>query len=168
MASPTNPESTAPVTTVERTGDCDVVVTRDFRAPARLVYRAWTEAELFRRWWVPASLGLKLVGCELDVRVGGGYRLVFEVPGGTMAFFGTYTEVEPPTRLVWTNDEGEAGQVVTTVTFTERDGGTRVVVHDRYASKAMLDEAIASGSVSTDAMPESFAQLEALLRDLSA
>jgi uncharacterized protein YndB with AHSA1/START domain len=163
MATPTIPDPAA--TTVERVGDCEVSVTRVLNGPARLVYRAWTEAELFRRWWVPASFGLTLLSCEMDVRVGGTYRLVFEVPGGTMAFFGTYVEVEPERRLVWTNEEDEAGQIVTTVTFAEQEGRTHVAVHDRYPSKEVLEAAIATGSVSSNGLPESLAQLEALLVD---
>src|SRR4051812_39894630 len=122
-------------TTVERTSDCDVVVTRTVNAPARLVFEAWTNSELFRRWWVPKSYGLNLVGCEMDVRVGGQYRLTFLHEGSKMEFFGTYLEVTPPSRLVWTNDEGDAGQTVTTVTFEESEGKTQLKVHDRYPSK---------------------------------
>jgi uncharacterized protein YndB with AHSA1/START domain len=133
-------------TTVERHGDLEISVVRTVSAPARLVFEAWTKADLFRQWWVPKSYGLNLVSCEMDVRVGGGYRLVFRVDGGEMAFFGTYLEVIPHSRLVWTNDEaGDAGQV-TTVTFEEKNGSTRVVMHERYPSKEALDAACASGS----------------------
>ena len=102
-------ESNRNTTTVERTSDCDVVVTRTVKAPAHIVFEAWTNPELFRRWWVPKSYGLNLVGCDMDIRVGGEYRLTFLHEGSTMEFFGTYTEVTPPSRLVWTNDEGDAG-----------------------------------------------------------
>lgn len=150
------------LTTVERKSERELVVTRTVNAPARLVYEAWTKAELFRRWWVPKSYGLNLVSCEMDVRVGGQYRLAFLHEGSTMEFFGTYVEVVPNARLVWTNDEGDAGQTVTTVTFEERDGKTVVVVHDVYPSA----EAMQSGA--TEAMPESFAQLDELLTELGA
>lgn len=148
-------------TTTERTSDRELVVRRTVNGPARLVFDAWTKPELFRQWWVPKSFGLTLLSCEMDVRVGGQYRLVFQHGEATMAFFGTYLEVTPPTRLVWTNDEGEHGQTVTTVSFDEKDGKTLLVVHDLYASKAALDAAIASGS--TGGLPDQLDQLDALL-----
>ena len=144
-------------TTVEGKSDVDVVVTRTVNAPARLVFEAWTNPELFRRWWVPKSYGLNLVSCEMDIRVGGQYRLAFLHEGSKMEFFGTYLEVTPHSRLVWTNDEGDAGQTVTTVTFDEEEGKTLLRVHDLYPSA----EAVDTGS--TGAMPEVLDQLEELL-----
>src|SRR5262245_28633385 len=112
-------------TTVERKSDRELVITRTIDGPARLVFDAWTKPELFQRWWVPKSLGLVLLSYEADVRVGGKYRLVFRHgESGSMAFFGTYTEVTPHSRLVWTNDEGDAGQTISTVTFEEKAGKT--------------------------------------------
>ncbi len=148
-------------TTAERTSDRELVVRRTVNGPARLVFEAWTKAELFQRWWVPKSYGLTLLSCEMDVRVGGQYRLVFRRGDSTMAFFGTYREVTSPSRLVWTNEEGEDGETVTTVTFDERDGKTLLVVHDLYPSKDALDAAIASGS--TGGMPDQLDQLEEFL-----
>jgi len=149
-------------TTVERTSARELVVTRTFNAPAHLVFEAWTQPELFKRWWVPQSFGLTLLSCEMDVRVGGGYRLEFGHPASEqpMAFFGTYTEVTPHVRLVWTNEESPDG-AVTTVTFAENGGMTRVVVHDLYPSQEALDAAIASES--TGGFPEQFAQLDEML-----
>jgi uncharacterized protein YndB with AHSA1/START domain len=149
-------------TEVERKSECEIVVTRTVNAPQHLVFEAWTKAELFRRWWVPKSYGLNLLSCEMDVRVGGQYRLVFRHEDSTMAFFGTYLEVTPPSRLVWTNEEGDEGQTVTTVTFTENAGKTVLVVHDRYPSKAALE------SGATAAMPESLDQLDELLASLGS
>ncbi len=149
-------------TGVERKSDCELVVTRTLNAPARLVFEAWTKAELFRRWWVPKSYGLTLLSCEMDVRVGGQYRLAFRHQDSTMEFFGTYLEVTPHSRLVWTNDEGEIGQTVTTVTFEESDGKTLLVVHDLYPSK----EAVDSGA--TGAMPETLDQLDEFLASLAS
>ncbi|MEO8314009.1 MAG: SRPBCC family protein [Pseudomonadota bacterium] len=153
-------------TTVQRNSDLEVVVTRTVDAPARLVFEAWTRAELFKQWWVPKSLGMNLRSCELDVRVGGGYRLVFgEDPANTMAFFGKYLEVVPSSRLVWTNEEsGDAGPV-TTVTLEEKDGKTLVVLTERYPTKAALD---AAGTGAQDALHETFAQLDELLITMSA
>jgi uncharacterized protein YndB with AHSA1/START domain len=149
-------------TTIERTSELDLVVTRTIEGPPEVVFEAWTDAELFRQWWVPASLGLKLLSCEIDARVGGGYRLTFDT--GTaepMAFFGRYLEVTPPTRLAWTNEEGDDGTVVTTVTFEDHGAGTRLVIHDRYPSKEALDAAMASGATGWNA--ETFDQLDELL-----
>ena len=145
-------------TTVERTSERELVVTRTINGQARLVFEAWTTPELFKQWWVPKSLGMSLRSCEMDVRVGGTYRLAFEPDG--VAFFGTYTEVAPHSRLAWTNEEGGDEASVTTVTFAERDGKTSVVLHELYPSKAALD---AAGTGAADAMGESFEQLDDLL-----
>ncbi|HEY4307431.1 MAG TPA: SRPBCC domain-containing protein [Gemmatimonadaceae bacterium] len=147
-------------TTVERTSDRDVVVTRTINGPARIVFDAFTNAELFKRWWVPKSMGMTLLSCELDVRVGGKYRLVFAHEPEPAAFFGTYVEVTPHSRLAWTNDEGGDGGSVTTVTFEEKDGRTLVVLRESYPSKEALD---AAGTGAADAMHETFDQLDELL-----
>jgi uncharacterized protein YndB with AHSA1/START domain len=152
--------------TAERTSERELVVTRTVNAPARIVFEAWTKAELFERWWVPKSFPISLVSCEMDVRVGGRYRLVFGHEGSTMEFFGRYLEVTPHSRLAWTNDE-DAAAPVTEVTFDETGGGTRVVVSELYPSKEALDEAIATGSSGMTAMPESLDQLDELLASLS-
>ena len=148
-------------TTAERTSDREVVVTRTINGPARIVFEAFTKAELFRRWWVPKSMGMTLLSCELDARVGGKYRLVFDHGGPEpAAFFGTYVEVQPYSRLAWTNEEGGEGGPVTTVTFEETGGKTLVVLHERYPSKEALD---AAGAGAADAMVETFDQLDELL-----
>jgi uncharacterized protein YndB with AHSA1/START domain len=147
-------------TGVERKSELELVVTRIVNAPARLVFEAWTKAELFRRWWVPKSYGVDLLSCEMDVRVGGQYRLVFPHEDSTMEFFGTYLDVTPHSRLVWTNDEGDGGKTVTTVTFDETGGKTLLVLHDLYPSKDALDTG------STGAMPEALDQLDDLLASL--
>ena len=151
-------------TTVERKSDRELVVTRIFNAPARLVFEAWTKPELFKRWWVPKSMGMSLLSCEMDVRVGGRYRLEFSYEGSKSAFFGTYKEVIPHSRLVWTNEESEDG-AVTTVTFQEQDGKTLLVMHELYPSKEALD---AAGTGAADATVETFAQLDELLVTLGA
>jgi uncharacterized protein YndB with AHSA1/START domain len=150
-------------TTVERVSDREVVVTRTFNAPAHIVFEAWTKPELFMRWWLPRSMGMVLRSCEMDVRPGGTYRLAFEPDG--MAFFGTYLEVTPPSRLVWTNEEGDEGGTVTTVTFEEKDGQTLLVMRELYPSKDALD---AAGTGAADATVETFAQLDELLHPLGA
>ena len=159
------PTPTKNRTTVERKSERELVVTRTVNAPARLVFEAWTKAELFRRWWVPKSMGMTLLSCEMDVRVGGQYRLVFATKVRAMEFFGTYLEVTPHSRLVWTNEEGDDGGPVTTVTFEEKAGKTLLVVHDLYPSKEALD---AAGTGAADMMGEIFAQLDELLVILGA
>ena len=144
-------------TTVERTSDVEVEVRRWFDAPPSLVFEAWSNPELFQRWWLPASMGMQLHGCDMDVRTDGTYRLDF---GGGMEFFGRYLDVEPPSRIVWTNDEGHGS--VTTVTFQEQDGGTLIVMTERYPTKEALD---AEGTGAAEATHETFAQLDALLAE---
>src|SRR5262249_39083990 len=145
----------------------ELVVTRTVNAPARIVFEAWTKPELFKRWWVPKSFGVSLLSCEADVRVGGRYRLVFaHGASNPMEFFGRYLEVTPHSRLVWTNEEGDGGEVITPVTFEEKSGKTLLVVHDLYPSKEALDGAIASGA--TSGMPETLEQLDELLVTLGA
>jgi uncharacterized protein YndB with AHSA1/START domain len=151
-------------TTVERTSDREVVVTRTFDAPARIVFEAWSKPELFQRWWVPKSIGMTLRSCEMDVRTGGRYRLSF---GDGMDFFGRYLEVTPPSRIVWTNEEGGENGSVTTVTLEEKSGKTLLVLRELYPSKEALD---AAGTGAQDALHETFEQLDELLaaRDAAA
>ena len=152
-------------TTVERTSECEFVVTRTFNAPARLVFEAWTKPELLKQWWAPKSMGMALLSCEADVRVGGKYRFVFALDASkTMAFFGRYIEVIPHARLVWTNEEGDGGEAVTTVTFEEKGGKTLLVLHERHPSKEAVDEAIGFG----EGLRETFEQLDELLVTLGA
>ena len=147
-------------TTVERTSDREVVVTRMFDAPARLVFEAWSRPELFKQWWVPRSMGMTLHSCEMDVRTGGTYRLSF---GDGMDFFGRYIEVTPPTLIVWTNEEAGENSSVTTVTFEDKGDQTLVVMSELYPSK----EAFETAGGAEDATTETFAQLDELLVTLS-
>lgn len=152
--------STTGRTTVERRSDRELVVTRTFDAPARLVFEAWSNPELFERWWVPKSMDMELHSCEMDVRTGGTYRLNF---GPGLDFFGRYLEVTPPSLIIWTNEESGADGSVTTVTFEERDGLTLVVMSELFPSKEALD---AAGTGAADATRETFGQLDELLRTL--
>ncbi len=155
------PGPAKPRTTVERTSDREVVVSRTINGPARIVFEAFSNAELFRRWWVPKSMGMTLLSCVLDVRVGGTYRLEFDVGAPEpAAFFGTYVDVEPYSRLAWSNDEGDEGGSVTTVAFKEQDGRTLLVLTETYPSKEALD---AAGTGAAEAMFETFDQLDELL-----
>ena len=156
------PSPTNNRTTVDRTSERELVVRRTFNGPAHIVFEAWTKPELFKQWWVPKSMGMSLLSCEMDVRVGGKYRLEFAFGDSRAAFFGTYKEVIPHSRLVWTNEESDEGSV-TTVTFVEKGGKTLLVMHELYPSKEALD---AAGTGAADAMGETFAQLDELLVSL--
>jgi uncharacterized protein YndB with AHSA1/START domain len=151
-------------TTVERKSERELVVTRSFNAPPHIVFEAWTNPELLKRWWTPKSVGMSFVSCEADARTGGTYRFVFSHPDfeQPMAFFGRYVEVTPHSRIVWTNEESADG-VVSTVTFEEKGDTTLLVLTELYPSKQALDEAIASGSTATSAASEQFGQLDELL-----
>ena len=152
-------------TTVERKAERELVITRTFNAPARIVFEAWTKPELLKRWWAPKSMGVSLLSCEADVRVGGRHRFEFGHEGSEpLAFFGRYIEVAPNLHLAWTNDESDDG-AVTTVTFEEMDGKTLLVMRELYSSKEALGAAIAGME---GGMPEMFAQLDELLVTLGA
>ncbi len=152
-------------TTVERKSEREFVVTRTFNAPARLVFEAWTKPELLKRWWVPKSIDMSMLSCDVDARVGGTYRFVFRSGASEpMAFYGRYLEVTPHSRLVWTNEEGDGGEAVTTVTFEEKGGKTLLVLHERHPSKEAVDGAIGFG----EGLRETFGQLDELLVTLGA
>ena len=148
-------------TVVERKSDRELLVTRTFDAPVHIVFEAWSKPELFKIWWVPKSVGMSLVSCDMDMRTGGKYRLVFSHPDfdQPMAFFGTYREVTPKKRIVWTNEDSDQG-AVTTVTFQENAGKTLVTLHEIYPTNEALEEALAG---SAEGLPEQFAQLDELL-----
>jgi uncharacterized protein YndB with AHSA1/START domain len=146
-------------TTVERKSDRELVVTRTFDAPPSTVFKAWSQADLFRRWWVPEGAGISLVNCDMDVRTGGKYRLEFGAGDQTMAFYGKYLDVVPDQRIVWTNDEGEEG-AVTTVTFEDRGGKTLLTFHEIYPSAQALEEAMEGSAAG---LPTQLDQLDALL-----
>ena len=153
--------------TVERKSERELVVMQPSTARRASCSRPRTKPELFVRWWVPNSSGGSLLSWELDSRVGCRYRLEFGHPGSEqpMAFFGSYIEVTPPSRLVWTNEESDDG-ALTTVTFEEKGDKTLLVLHELYPSKRALDAAIASGS--TGGFSETFEQLDDLLATMGA
>lgn len=157
------PESPLGGTAVERRSDRELVVTRRFAAPIHLVYRAWADPALFRQWWIPRSYGMTLVSCEMDIRKGGTYRLEIGHPASDqpMAFFGTYLEVVPDERLVWTNEESPEG-AITTVTFATVDGLTEVSISNLFPSAQALEQELESGAC--DGTRESLGQLESFLQ----
>lgn len=149
-------------TNAERKSERELVSSRIINGPSRLVFEAWTNPELFQKWWVPKSAPLSLVSCEMDVRTGGTYRLVFSAGTQSAEFFGKYLEVTPCSRMIWTNDEGGVDiATISTVTFGDVSGATLVTVCDLYPSKEALDDALATGS--SGAMPEQLKQLEQLV-----
>ncbi|MDR6670077.1 SRPBCC family protein [Rhizobium sp. 1399] len=151
-------------TTVERTSERELVVVRTFNGPAHIVFAAWTKPELFMRWWAPKSMGVPMLSCDMDVRVGGGYRVAFgHDASSAMEFFGKYLEVIPNARLVWTNEESDDA-AITTVTFEEKGGKTLLVLHELYPSKEAFD----ANSGAEGGMPEQFEQLDELLVALGA
>ncbi|MBO9542922.1 SRPBCC family protein [Caulobacter sp.] len=152
-------------TVMDRKSDLELVVTRLFDGPAHIVFEAWSTPALFQRWWFPKSLSMPVRSCEMDIRTGGGYRIEFEMPdGGVMAFFGQYTEVTPPSKIVWTNEE--AGAItVTTVTFQDQGGQTLLTFSELYPTKEACDEAITGSAAG---LPEQFEQLDGLLTELAA
>ena len=165
-------ESVTPIknpTSVQRKSEREVIITRTFNAPARVVFEAWTKPELFKRWWVPKSVEMTMLSCEMDVRTGGTYRLVFKHPQAPepMAFHGRYLEVIPHARVVWTNDEGGADGADTTVTFEEKAGKSLLTLHELHPSKAALDEALAS-NLEAGMVSETYDQLDELLVTLTA
>lgn len=154
-------------TTVERESEREIVVRRTFNAPAHIVFEAWSNPELFMRWWLPASFGMFFVSCEADVRTGGTYRMVFSHPAfeQPMAFFGSYIDVVPNSRIVWTNEES-AENCISTVTLEETGGKTLLVLRELYPSKQALDDAIENGSTGTSGAPEQFDLLDEVLATL--
>ncbi|WP_018899521.1 SRPBCC domain-containing protein [Rhizobium sp. 2MFCol3.1] len=149
---------------VERSGDCEFFVKRTFNASAAAVFRAWSQPDLFRLWWLPKSMtGASLTSCLMDVRTGGRYRLEFGAcDSETVAFHGNYVEVIPDRSIVWTNDEEEEG-ALTTVTFDDRDGQTQLTFREMYPSTDALEEALQG---SATALPEQFRQLDELLASM--
>ena len=132
--------------TVTLPGDEQILITREFDAPRHLVYRAWTEPELVKRWWSGERGEMTIA--EIDLRVGGGWRYVMVTDEGfEVAFHGEYREIVPNERIVSTEVyEGmPEGEALNTVTFTEMDGRTTLTVLVEHASKEARDAHIDSG-----------------------
>jgi uncharacterized protein YndB with AHSA1/START domain len=155
--------------------DREVKVIRSFKAPRALVYRAWTEPELVRRWLLgPPGWSMPL--CEMDVRVGGRYqwRWRSEDNASEFGFTGTFREVQPASRIVHTEayDPGTVGggfpgeDAIVTVTFTEEAGVTTVTTLIDFGSKEARDAAVATGM--TDGMEQSYQLLDRLLGEPQA
>ncbi|WP_306993233.1 SRPBCC family protein [Amycolatopsis thermophila] len=145
--------------------DNQILITREFDAPARLVWKAWTTPELIKRWW--AGERGEVTSVEVDLRVGGRWRHVMVADGGfEVAFHGEYREIVEHERIVSTEVfEGMAGaHSLNTLTLTERDGRTTLTVLAEYPSKEVRDGHIESGM--EGGMQESLDKLEQVAASL--
>jgi uncharacterized protein YndB with AHSA1/START domain len=150
--------------------DREVKVTRSFKAPRALVYRAYTEPQLVQRWLLGPP-GWSMPVCEMDVRVGGRFtwRWRSEEDGSEFGFTGTFREVQPSSRIVHTEvfDPGTVGgehpgsEAIITVTFAEDGGVTTMTTLMDFGSKEARDAAVATGM--TDGMEQSYQLLDRLL-----
>jgi uncharacterized protein YndB with AHSA1/START domain len=152
-------------TSMVRKSDRELVITRTFNGPARIVFDAWTKPELVKRWWAPKSRGVIMASVDADVRAGGTYRYVVQPPKGEpFGMSGQYSEVTPPSRLVYSQvfePMAHLGAAIVTVTFDEKANKTRLQVHTLYPSKEALDGAIAMGM--EDGARETMDQLDDLV-----
>jgi uncharacterized protein YndB with AHSA1/START domain len=125
--------------------DFEIALTRVFNAPRQVVYRAFSEPQILKRWFGPR--GWTLVTCKIDARVGGSFRFILRAPDGReLGMHGTYRELSPPERSVHTEGFDDfPGESVVTSIFTERGGQTTFVATLRYASKEIRDAVIRSG-----------------------
>jgi len=150
--------------TVEARGDREIVMTRDFDAPRRMVFDAWTRPELLRRW-LGVRRGWELAVCEVDLRPGGGYRFVWRGPDRKdMGVSGVYREVVAPELLVNTevfDDPWYPGESVITTGFDERAGRTTVTTVMRYQTPGARDGILAGPFKS--GVAESYDRLESML-----
>ena len=138
----------------------EIALTRVFKAPRHLVYNAFSKPEILKRWFGPR--GWSLVTCDIDARVGGGFRFVLRAPDGReVGMRGTYRELSPPTRSVHTESFDDfPGESQVTSVFTEDDGYTTLVATIRYPSQEVRDAVIKSGMEHGAA--ESYDKLEEL------
>lgn len=134
-------------TSMELKGDREIIISRLFRAPPRLVFDAWTRADLVKRWWAPQSNCVEIVDVQADVRVGGKYRYQLQQDGNPIVFSGKYVEITPPSRLVYTQvfEMFPDAEMVITVDFAERDGMTMMTSHERYPTPEARAGALAAG-----------------------
>ena len=158
--------TTSRTATVALLTDRQILVTREFEAPKHLIYRAWTEPELVRRWW-HAGRG-EMTAAEIDLRVGGTYRFAAVTPDGMeVAFHGEYREIVPEERIVSTEVyEGAPGSedTVNTLTLDENDGRTTVTMLIEAKSKEERDAIIVSGM--EDGLQDALDLLEGVAQSL--
>ncbi|MGH7561039.1 MAG: SRPBCC family protein [Gemmatimonadales bacterium] len=154
------------VTTYDTPTDRDVVITRVVDAPRGLVFDAWTDARYVQQWMLGPE-GWTMPVCEIDLRPGGTWRFVWRKTGGSeMAMTGSYREVSPPNRVVWTERWGpEWPETVNTLSLTEAGGRTTITLTVTYPSREARDAALKTGM--KDGMEVSYARLEKLLSGLA-
>jgi uncharacterized protein YndB with AHSA1/START domain len=166
--------TTMPKAQVNLPSDHEVRVTRQFRAPRELVYRAYTTPELVKRWLLGPP-GWTMPVCEMDLCVGGEFvwRWRNSESGAEFGFHGTFQEVSPPARIVHTEfydpgdvggDMGEGAQI--TVDLTEVNGVTTLAILMDYYSKEARDAAMSTGM--TDGMEMSYRLLDDLIEEVAA
>lgn len=151
-------------------GDKEIVITRQFDAPPGIVFKAWTDPELVKLWWAPQALGVSMVRCEADVRVGGLYRYVLANPDGEIvAFSGEYHEIEPARCLVYTQvleQMTDAGHALIEVTFSAVGEQTSVRSLETYPSAQVRHIAVTSGM--EEGMRQTMDQLATLVSSLAS
>ncbi len=153
-------------TTLTTPSDREIVITRVFNAPPKLVFEAWTRPEHVGHWYV--TRGLTFVACQIDLRPGGTYRYVLhDASGQQYAFSGVYREVVPYTRLIYTDSfEGMPGhEALVTLTLEEHDGKTQLVSRALYQTTQDRDAHIRSGM--EQGMKETLSRLEAYLQTMA-
>jgi len=125
--------------------DREIVMTRVFDAPRRLVFDAFSKPELLKRWFGPR--GWSLVVCEVDLRVGGGFRFVLRGPDGKeMGMRGVYREIAPPERSVHMESFDDfPGESQVTAVFVEEGGKTTLTATVLYPSREVRDAVLKSG-----------------------
>lgn len=149
--------------------DCEIALTRIFNAPRQVVYRAFSEPQILKRWFGPH--GWTLVTCKIEARVGGSFRFILRAPDGhELGMHGAYRELSPPERSVHTEGFDDfPGESVVTSIFTERDGQTTLIATLRYASKEIRDAVVRSGMEQGAAESyDKLAELLATAEDLRA
>jgi uncharacterized protein YndB with AHSA1/START domain len=143
--------------------DREVVVTREFDAPLSLVFEAWTKCEHLQHWLLGPD-GWTMPSCQVDLRPGGKYRWGWRHSqnGHEFAMHGVYREIDPPNKIVCTESmEGQPGETLNTLVFTEAGGRTLMTMTILYASKEMREMVLKTGM--TSGMETSFNRLESYL-----
>jgi uncharacterized protein YndB with AHSA1/START domain len=125
--------------------DREIVMTREFKAPARTLFEVWTKPEHVRKWY--AVRGTTMTVCEIDLRVGGAWRWVITRPGLEVAFSGVFREIDPPHRLQRTEvfEAMPGAESLVTFTFDEKDGQTTLTMNMLFKSKQDRDVCLRSG-----------------------
>ena len=148
--------------------DEPVIITRRFfKASPALLFKAWTTPEHMKQWLGPREL--EMISCEVDLRVGGGYRYVHRAPDGReYGFHGTYREIDAPHRMVCTFvfEMFPQSEAVDTLTLEEQEGGTLATTHSRHPSREARNAHLQGGM--ERGMSEGYERLDALIVKLSA